>query len=390
VKIDTADVTLHLRSFLEDKGAGGHPFKHRVFDLLARDVSSRLPKAAKALSLGQRLSNNVVRRMPASWRERARNPVFQGPGPELGFRNLTETLHTSSGPLFSPAGNPDGKRAVLYFPGCGAGLFYRDIGLAGLYLLLRSGTSVALPEEHLCCGYPLLAQGCQEAYQNNREANMDRLSPVMERAKDAGLKLDTVLTSCGTCREGLKSYGLESGARGIKLTHLDVSQYLLEAMPRKLSGSPERLLYHAACHAEWSGVPAAKAGQAYASALAEITGARVDISPHCCGESGLGALTSPDIYNRIRSRKQAQLGEDLRGYPRELPILVGCPSCKIGLSRSMIAMGRKRPVLHSLEYLAELEGGPDWRRRLLSNLEARSESGIRTLGPAATEAAPEA
>ena len=137
------------------------------------------------------------------------------------------------------------------------------------------------------------------------------------------------------------------------------------------SGTPTR---HAACHHEWSGVPPLKAGEIYAQELGRLVGAQVSVSPFCCGESGLGALTSPKIYNRLRLRKREQLGADLAGYPAESPVIVGCPSCKIGISRSLLEMGVKRDVLHALEFLAGLRHGESWRKdfhKLLTAAEAR-------------------
>jgi Fe-S oxidoreductase len=384
VKIDTADVTLHLRSFLEDKGAGGHPFKHMIMDFISKDAGKRLPGTAKVLSMGQRMGNRVVEKLPASWRERAENPLFQGRGPELGFRNLAETLKLEGGPVFSPDNTGADQKAVLYFPGCGAGLFYRDIGLASLYLLIRSGAAVVMPPEHLCCGYPLVASGCQEAFALNREANIAKLREVLSRAGEAGLNVDTVLTSCGTCREGLSKYGLEGASFGLK--HMDVNQYLIERLPRAPGGGG-RLVYHAACHAEWSGVPSAKSGPVYAKALQELTGADVDLSPGCCGESGLGAMTSPGIYNRIRRRKKGQLESDLSGYEAGRPIVAGCPSCKIGLTRTMLSLDPDRQVLHTLEYLAGLYGGDDWRKNLLAGISSPSKGGPRIVRLPETETA---
>ncbi|NLY40854.1 MAG: (Fe-S)-binding protein, partial [Desulfovibrionales bacterium] len=93
------------------------------------------------------------------------------------------------------------------------------------------------------------------------------------------------------------------------------------------------------------------------------------ISPHCCGESGLGALSSPKIYNRLRIRKQNQLRADLRGYAADAPIIVGCPSCKIGIMRSMLEMNEQRSVLHTLEFLAALRHGPNWRKEFVRTVE---------------------
>ena len=47
-----------------------------------------------------------------------------------------------------------------------------------------------------------------------------------------------------------------------------------------------------------------------------------------------------------------------------MPILVGCPSCKMGISRILSEMRDKHTVLHTLEYLAEALDGPKWKKLL--------------------------
>ncbi|MBU1001260.1 MAG: FAD-binding oxidoreductase [Proteobacteria bacterium] len=376
VKINTPEVTLHMRTFLEDKGAGGHPVKSHILHYLAGDPGKRLPRAAKAAAMGQSLGNRAVGLIPAPWRKRAQSPVFQGKGPALGFKNLSETLHLDKGSLFAPTAQQGST--VFYFPGCGASLFTRSIGLAGLYLLLKAGTRVLLPPEHMCCGYPLLASGCEEAFHTNRSRNMDRLADLVRTATQSGFTPEHVLTSCGTCREALSEYHLDTFTT--PMAHMDVTQYILERTPGLNLKGQGPLLYHAACHAEWSGVPASKAGAVYAKALTRLTGQDVTLSPGCCGESGLGALTTPAIYNRLRAQKQMVLKEELPRYNAQSPVLVGCPSCRVGISRSLIAMNEHRTVLHTLEYLAGLVGGRKWKKELLSALKSgESTSDVRTV-----------
>lgn len=86
---------------------------------------------------------------------------------------------------------------------------------------------------------------------------------------------------------------------------MDVVQFIIQQDKDGFGQGPEELLYHAACHHEWTGVAPLKAGEIYASELGKLVGAKVAVSPFCCGESGLGALTSPKIYNRLRMRKRA-------------------------------------------------------------------------------------
>ena len=82
----------------------------------------------------------------------------------------------------------------------------------------------------------------------------------------------------------------------------------------------------------------------------------------------------------VRSKKQQQLSKDLKGYPKDGPVIVGCPSCKIGIKRSLIQMNRENEVLHTLEYLAERHGGKDWKKEFLKSLnKAKVAGGARVV-----------
>ncbi len=373
VKIDTPNVVLSLRAFLEDKNAGGHPIKHAVLGWLAQQPGKRIPKAARMAAFGGMAQHKAVQLIPASWRQKIDNPMLSGPGPLTGVTNLQQALHLDRGPFFIPPGEPlpqgplekpeDGLETVFYFPGCGASMFYRTIGMAGVMLLLEAGYAVALPREHMCCGYPLLASGSEEAFTTNQARNLYAIKKLMEEAATEGLRVTHVLTACGTCRDGLSRYQLET-MLSRKLVHQDITQFLLDRLPPDAfpASTGQQLLYHSACHAEWSGIKGPKATQAYRQGLAKLTGADIALSPGCCGESGLGALTSPNIYNRIRQKKQEQLEQDLTTYSADAPVIVGCPSCKVGLSRCLLGMHDPHKVLHSLEYLAEQLHGPRWSK----------------------------
>jgi len=381
VKIDSAANALQIRSFLEYKGKGGHPIKTALLTHLAQDPSGRLPRVAKVLSLGQAAANSVLGLVPGHFRKRMQSPALQGPGPLVDLRNLAQELNLAEQSLFrNPTASFDDT--VLYFPGCGAGLFSHDIGLAGVYLLLKAGVNVVLPERHLCCGYPLLSSGCTEAYNANRHRTIQEILDTLISTGRAGMKATTLVTSCGTCREALETYDF-SQELSEPLKHLDIVQFLLTRLDLPKPGpgeAGEKLLYHAACHAEWVDVPKVKAPELYRKALADALGAQVRLSPGCCGESGLGALTSPDIYNRIRGKKKEQLALDLarpdsKRPDRDTPILVGCPSCKIGVKRCLMQMHRKNDVLHTTEHLAEKLGGPKWQKELKRMIERGEKKG---------------
>ena len=377
VKIDSAGVALTSRAILEREHQGGHPLKSRVLEYLAKDVSTRVPKIAKLASTAQRLQNRTAGLFPTAWRNRIENPLFADKGPLVGYRHMSEVTRLDKGTIFVPEGQIKGT--VLYFPGCAASLFFRSVGLAGIMLCLKAKFAVILPEKHLCCGYPLLASGMDEQYSAIGKATVAHLKSLCDNALSLGLTPSYLLTSCGTCRESIYRLVLETDLSDKGIIRMDVVQFLLEHLAGQAGPRDETLLYHAPCHAEWEGVNATKAADLYAAALESLTGASFAVSPLCCGESGMGAITSPAIFNKIRQRKAQHLEKDFMRATKNTPILVGCPSCKQGISRTLISMKENRPVLHTLEFLASSLVGEGWRQQFPKMLRTikPNENGIR-------------
>jgi FAD/FMN-containing dehydrogenase/Fe-S oxidoreductase len=381
VKIDSAHVAFTSCAILEREKQGGHPLKTKVLNYLAADIATRVPKMAKLASTGQRMQNNMLGFVPPAWRKRFENPLFAERGPLIGYRHIHEVIKLDKGTIFVPAMEPGGevKGSILYFPGCAASLFFRSVGLSGIMLTLKAGYAVILPGKQLCCGYPLLSAGMYDQYETVQAGNMAHLKGVSEKAEQLGFAPEFLITGCGTCRESLHRALETHPSTAGKVQQLDIVQFLLERLPHHPSLQGEKLVYHSPCHAEWANVRPIKAAGLYASALGSMTGAKIAISPGCCGESGMGSMTSPAIFNKIRQKKALQLAADLADMPKETPVLVGCPSCKQGISRTLIGMKEKRPVLHTLEFLAALYMGEDWRRqfpKMLRNMKA-DDAGIR-------------
>ncbi|MBP3730508.1 MAG: FAD-binding oxidoreductase, partial [Mailhella sp.] len=296
VKIESPEVALSSLAYVKREGAGGHPIKSRVLDYLSVKPEQRVPSFARMAAIGQNVMNQFIPLVPAMWRRRAESPLFSGKGPALGMVNMYESLHLGRDvpahlflPLAAEGQIQDALAervpAVLYFPGCGGGLFYRRIALASLALLLHSGTAVVIPGQHLCCGYPLLAAGDAAHYEANLQHNRQALAAALQAAGEAGFDVSMLVTACGSCRESLMRHGL-TGLDGQVLSHHDIVQYLVEKLPLEQSLSDERIIFHASCHPSWSGVKATKDGGKTARALERLTGSSIMINTGCCGESG--------------------------------------------------------------------------------------------------------
>ena len=362
VKIPSGEVALSLRAFLDHEGAGGHPIKERVLEYLKEDIAKRVPKAAKMASIGQKMQNRILSFLPQAWKKRFESPMFSGRGPKMGYTNLYESLKLSRGNIFLPHSFSENMPLALYFPGCGGALFYDRIGISSLMLLLSAGYAVAIPPKHLCCGYPLLAAGMDTAYEDTLAECRQQISEMLRKISRRKFAIKLLVTSCGTCLDSLSRLHLSDSFPG--LAQSDVVQAVLPLLDRQLftlPESPKPMLYHGACHCEWEGLHRVKGQAQIVNQLSQSTGYEVRLHPGCCGESGMGSITSPAIYNQLRKRKEQALRQTFEeGY--DGPVLVGCPSCKIGIGRCLINLGEKRQVLHVAEWLAGLIDGEDRRQ----------------------------
>ncbi|MDO5536650.1 MAG: FAD-binding and (Fe-S)-binding domain-containing protein, partial [Desulfovibrionaceae bacterium] len=365
MKIPSGEVALTLHAMLEHEHAGGHPLKGRVMDWLAKDVPTRMPKVAKMASLGQKMQNKFLSVVPEPWRRRMESPMFSGPGPKMGYTNLYESLKVHRGNIFSTQDSPEKLPLALYFPGCGGSLFYDRIGLSTVMLLLHAGYAVMVPPRHMCCGYPALAAGMDVVYEDNMAKNRQYLASMLRSVQQQGYTCTNIVTSCPTCLDSLERYELTEQFPEIKL--MDVSQLTLPILNEKASGQSTplpagtRLVYHGSCHCPWAGVHRIKGHQLLMQQVEQFSGAKLSLSPGCCGESGTGAMTSPAIYNELRKVKQEKLTE-LMGSDYKDALLVSCPSCKIGIARCMLNAKRKNHVLHIAEFIAGLIDGEDRRQ----------------------------
>lgn len=381
MKIPSGEVALTLRAMLDHEGAGGHPLKEKVLDWVVQDVPTRVPKMAKLASVGQKMTNRFIGFVPQVWRRRMMTPLFSGPGPKMGYHNLYESLKLQRGHVFAPSEPFDGMPMALYFPGCGGALFYDRIGQSTIMLLLQAGFAVAVPPRHMCCGYPLLAAGMDTAYEDNLAQNSQYLASMLRSLEQQGFLVQHLVTSCPTCMDSLERYHL--GEQFPNLKQSDVMQLTLPILTVRHETAPlpagTRILYHGSCHCPWMGVHKVKGHQMLMKAVGDFSGAKLVLSPGCCGESGMGSMTSPEIYNPLREEKVRSLAVAMGDNYKDA-ILVGCPSCKIGVGRCLLNMKRRNHVLHVAEFVAGLIDGED-RRQSFKKRVGETRGDVRVVPP---------
>jgi len=249
-------------------------------------------------------------------------------------------------------------------------------------LLMKAGYAVAVPPRHLCCGYPLLAAGMETKFEDNLAQNRQYLAAMIRALSTQGFDVKHLVTSCPTCSDGLERTGLTEQFPEITLR--DVGQLVLpilnqekKAVATRPLPASTRLIYHGSCHCPWPGEHRVKGHKLLMQAVQDFSGAKLTLSPGCCGESGMGSVTSPEIYNTLRDGKQKRLSEAMGDSYKEV-LLVSCPSCKIGIARCLLNMKRKNHVLHIAEFLAGLIDGED-RRQSFRKRVAETKGDIRVV-----------
>jgi Fe-S oxidoreductase len=225
---------------------------------------------------------------------------------------------------------------------------HSEVGLAAIYLLLKTGCRVVLPPPLLCCGFPSGANA--KTRMHDRKVLSDTIVFSQIRGMLSHLGFDAVAVSCGTCREALQTMGAHEIFDG---PLVDVGELALAHGASSLAA--ERLLYHRPCHDSLDGRGPSLLGQG---------GTVVEAVPHCCSEAGTLALSRPDIAHKMLVRKRAAL-VPVADAAKPAPLVTNCPSCLQGLARHELPGAE--PV-HLAVLLARASGGERWPEALAANL----------------------
>ncbi len=244
------------------------------------------------------------------------------------------------------------SEALFYFPGCGSERLFGQIEMAVLSSLYDLDVQTVLPPGYLCCGYPQRASGDADRGQQISMGNrvlFHRMANTLNY-----LDIKTVLVSCGTCMDQLLQYEFEQIFPGCRL--LDIHEYLLEKGVSLDGKGDGRYLFHDPCHTPMK-------RYAPLNVAAELTGAEVQLSDRCCGESGTFAVTRPDIATQVKFRKEQELTKNRAALPGVEKILTSCPSCQQGLMRYQHKSGLE--VDYLVVEMARQHHGENWQHRFL-------------------------
>lgn len=322
----------------------------------ARPLGERLPRAALAFLMPRPGAFRWALMLGALARPFGRLLPKRGAGLMQSMRAMLESVPRPI-PAPSPVDRPQvfaaqgpRRKRVALLSGCGQTVLAPEVNEATIRLLTRHGVEVVVAAGMGCCGSSVLHIGRDSQARDLARANVVAWERVIAEGG-----LDAVIANASGCGTTLKDYGHmladdpEFAERGARIAALarDVSEVMLDlGLNGPTVATGQTVAYHAACSMQH--------GQKVIEqpkALLRAAGFVVQDVPEghlCCGWAGTYAVLQPEISQRLRKRKAANI-ESLR------PDIVaagnfGC----IG----NIAAATSLPLCHTVELLDWATGGP--------------------------------
>ena len=184
---------------------------------------------------------------------------------------------------------PAQPRKAVFFPGCYVDVYDPRTGLDMVWALNRAGYEVIVPDDFVCCGLPMIANG----FWQDARANADRNLAALARWREQGIP---VITGCPSCalmfRTDLPEFFPDLAEKHGATPLEDAQEFLLDCAERgelQLDAGTDgaslpdlRVISHAPCHlrAQGNGLPGLEL-------LRRLPGVMVrNADAGCCGISG--------------------------------------------------------------------------------------------------------
>ena len=255
----------------------------------------------------------------------------------------------AGGSVFPAIGDKRGRVALLQ--GCAQQVLAPRINQAAVNLLTRHGIEVVLVKDEQCCGALTHHLGRDGDALARARANV---TAWLAEAEQGGL--DAILVTTSGCGSMIKDYGFmlreeadfAAGAAKVSALAKDITEYVsgIGLKPPQQQHGDIVVAYHSACSLQH--------GQKITHAPKELLSKNgfvvkdVPESHLCCGSAGTYNILQPDIANKLRDRKVANIAK-----VKPDMIAAGNIGCMM-----QIAGGTSVPVVHTIELLDWATGGP--------------------------------
>ena len=250
--------------------------------------------------------------------------------------------------VFKAEGTRRGRVALM--TGCAQKVLAPEINEATIRLLTRHGVEVVVARGAGCCGALVHHMGKEAAALDNARANVAAWTRELQ-----GEGLDAVIINASGCGTTVKDYGFmlredtawKDKAAEISALTKDVTEYL-DGLGLQPPAAPRGLTvaYHSACSMQHG-----QQIRREPKALLTAAGFAVKEVPEghlCCGSAGTYNLLQPEIADRLKARKVANIESTQPDV-----IATGNIGCM-----TQIASATGIPMVHTVELLDWATGGP--------------------------------
>ena len=255
----------------------------------------------------------------------------------------------AAGSVFPAQGEKRGRVALLQ--GCAQQVLAPRINQAAINLLTRHGIEVVLVKDEQCCGALTHHLGRDGDALARARANT---TAWLDEARRGGL--DAILVTASGCGTVIKDYGymlredrdFAGAAAKVSAMTKDITEYVGGIDLRTMQQRQHRdvvIAYHSACSLQHG----QKITQAPKELLSKSGFVVKDVpeSHLCCGSAGTYNILQPDIANKLRDRKVANIA-----MVKPDMIAAGNIGCLV-----QISSGTSVPVVHTVELLDWATGG---------------------------------
>ena len=318
-----------------DRGGAEKLYRRLIFGLFTRPERLRMMRAPLLLYQKTGLQwlarrSGALKLLPQKLR------VMESLLPELPAHESVAEVTAAQG---------EKRRRVGLLLGCVQREFFPDVNAATARVLAAEGCEVVSPAEQPCCGALLVHAGEEDG----ALALARRMVNVFKHTK-----VDAIVTNAAGCGSNVKDYGhllrddpqYAARAKEFSATCQDISEVLAYMGPRaKRNPLRLRVAFHDSCHLQHAQGVRMQPRQL----LSEIPGleiVEIPEAPICCGSAGIYNLVQLNAANALGDRK-AQLIASLDADV----VVTGNPGCILQLRSSLERMGKKIPVLHTIQLL---------------------------------------
>jgi glycolate oxidase iron-sulfur subunit len=233
----------------------------------------------------------------------------------------------------APAIGPPRMR-VAFLTGCVMPIMFPESHAASVKLLQLAGCEVWFPPRQKCCGALFAHNGDLASARSLRDDN--------EAAFDAS-RFDLLVVNSAGCASHLKDFYGDLGPKT-----RDLFEFLAEVgLPEPAREVKVRVTYQDPCHL----AHAQRITKQPRDLLRAVPGVEFVEMPHadiCCGSAGIYNVLEPAMSKQILAEKM----DNLLSVEPEL-VVTANPGCQMQLLAGVRSRGRRIPVKHLAELLAE-------------------------------------